>query len=635
MNRKRYLFLAKLAVSLSIVATLYWKVIARQGAGELWRQLTNVSWGWIAFGFGMQLVAVACSVLRWQRLLLGQGIHAPLRHLIGSFMIGRFFGEFAPGGWTGLNGYRIYDIAAQTGKLARATASIGIEMVLGWLSFGAVVVAGSFFGVRFIGVAGVAVVDAFFLCLIVTALVLVSKPALFRVIAARLPAPLGAKLRTTLDAVCAYEGKSSLVTQAALLGIGTHFFRAFIYVAAARALHADLSIGEVFFGSSLQVFATLMPASINGIGLREATAVALYTRGGIPETIAVLIPTLGFLIEMALSSFGGIVFLARRVGYHVNIVVDHAEHEDLVNAELPRVPEADWPRRLRGLALGVSAGLLSGALLGSLEAAIILHGSAAEPDYGVLTYGALAYALLLGAMGAGFGLATAWSGRVLQRAAVAEAKAFGGFAAGLFASCGLAISAFRIRRDYFHEELVWKSPRGLLILTGCMLAASLLYFVLSRTLHGLSSRRWGSWLLRVWGGGACLVALLVLLTGWSALHRASHTAALVPRTAAPPEAGNVLFIVVDTLRADHLPSYGYKAGKTPHLDAFAGDAVRFVRVGSLDEPDRMPPDIHIFTMSKQSWVVLPEGTPAVHEFYDQKKTWPAESLERRFALKRN
>ncbi len=67
----------------------------------------------------------------------------------------------------------------------------------------------------------------------------------------------------------------------------------------------------------------------------------------------------------------------------------------------------------------------------------------------------------------------------------------------------------------------------------------------------------------------------------------------------------------------------------------AGDTVRFVRVGTLDEPDRLPPDIHIFTMSKQPWVVLPAGTPAVPEFYDRKKTWPAESLERSAALRRS
>jgi hypothetical protein len=66
--------------------------------------------------------------------------------------------------------------------------------------------------------------------------------------------------------------------------------------------------------------------------------------------------------------------------------------------------------------------------------------------------------------------------------------------------------------------------------------------------------------------------------------------------------------------------------------AGAGDAVRFVRVGTLDEPDRLPPDIHIFTASKQAWVVLPPGMPSVEEYYDRAKYWPQESLERRKAL---
>jgi hypothetical protein len=66
--------------------------------------------------------------------------------------------------------------------------------------------------------------------------------------------------------------------------------------------------------------------------------------------------------------------------------------------------------------------------------------------------------------------------------------------------------------------------------------------------------------------------------------------------------------------------------------AGAGDAVRFVRVGTLDEPDRLPPDIHIFTSSKQPWVVLPAGTPAVAEYYKASQMWPRESLDRRAAL---
>ena len=63
-----------------------------------------------------------------------------------------------------------------------------------------------------------------------------------------------------------------------------------------------------------------------------------------------------------------------------------------------------------------------------------------------------------------------------------------------------------------------------------------------------------------------------------------------------------------------------------------GASISFVRVGTLDEPDRLPPDIHIFTASKQPWLVLPPGTPAVPEYYDRKLLWPPDSLARRQAL---
>ena len=66
--------------------------------------------------------------------------------------------------------------------------------------------------------------------------------------------------------------------------------------------------------------------------------------------------------------------------------------------------------------------------------------------------------------------------------------------------------------------------------------------------------------------------------------------------------------------------------------AGAGDALRFVRVGTLDHPDRLPPDIHIFTSSKQPWVVLTPGAPAVPDYYDRASHWPAQSLERRKAM---
>lgn len=64
----------------------------------------------------------------------------------------------------------------------------------------------------------------------------------------------------------------------------------------------------------------------------------------------------------------------------------------------------------------------------------------------------------------------------------------------------------------------------------------------------------------------------------------------------------------------------------------AGANIRFVKVGTLDDPDRHPPDVHIYTEDKQPWFRLPEGVPAAEKFYDIETVYSAESLARRKAL---
>lgn len=66
--------------------------------------------------------------------------------------------------------------------------------------------------------------------------------------------------------------------------------------------------------------------------------------------------------------------------------------------------------------------------------------------------------------------------------------------------------------------------------------------------------------------------------------------------------------------------------------AGSGPVTKFVRVGTLDEPDGFAPDVHIFTASKQAWVVLPAGVPVFEAYYDRDAVWTAESLARRELL---
>jgi len=60
----------------------------------------------------------------------------------------------------------------------------------------------------------------------------------------------------------------------------------------------------------------------------------------------------------------------------------------------------------------------------------------------------------------------------------------------------------------------------------------------------------------------------------------------------------------------------------------AGDKLHFVRVGTLDESRRLPPDMHIFTASKQPWVILPADTPAFEEYYQRSEQLSEAILER-------
>lgn len=58
----------------------------------------------------------------------------------------------------------------------------------------------------------------------------------------------------------------------------------------------------------------------------------------------------------------------------------------------------------------------------------------------------------------------------------------------------------------------------------------------------------------------------------------------------------------------------------------------FVRVGTLDDPAAVPPDVHIFTRSKLPWVGLPKKARAYKIYYNMEKEWPAESWARRKAI---
>ncbi|MDB6086806.1 MAG: glutathione-dependent formaldehyde-activating [Gammaproteobacteria bacterium] len=106
---------------------------------------------------------------------------------------------------------------------------------------------------------------------------------------------------------------------------------------------------------------------------------------------------------------------------------------------------------------------------------------------------------------------------------------------------------------------------------------------------------------------------------------------------------NRVVLVAGELEIIDTPSFsgkGQKISRCPRCRiavwsnyAGAGNTMHFVRVGTLDDPHSMPPDIHIYTCTKQPWVQLPAGIPAVPEYYKASEYWPKASLDRRELLR--
>ena len=220
----------------------------------------------------------------------------------------------------------------------------------------------------------------------------------------------------------------------------------------------------------------------------------------------------------------------------------------------------------RKVGAGLAGGLVAGAAVGAAEALAVwlhAHGAGEVPAFG---WALAAYGLIGAAGGLGLGILAA----ILGTDGFALAFAVVGF--------GLAgiVGRFRVIRDVFLEQM----PSGIVPLAVQAAAALLLLGVAAgvwRALAGASARR------RVAtrpGIAAVIVGVLALL-GAAAARLVPAPAPVAPaaRAAAPGGAPNVLLIMVDTLRADHLSCYGY-GERTPHIDALASGGVRFANTFS-------------------------------------------------------
>ncbi len=311
--RRRIILFAKIVVSVALLGVL----IARSDAPRLWGYLRTASIGWLAGALGLYLLMVLASAWRWGLLLDAQGVHVPATRLTQSFLVATFFNNFLPSNIGG-DVVRIADTAKDARSRTLAAAVVLADRGIGLLGLvllaavAASIATGS--GLTEGPVPSWLLWSGFALATAVSAPAVIAPGGLERLLQPlrRLhPEWVGARLEQLTavlgrfrDAPSALAGcfAGALVVQALLVGF---------YAAIAHAIGVPVSPWHMAVVVPVSFLVQMLPVSVNGLGLREATFSFYFSRLGLPIEAALVVSLVGAGLMVVFSLSGAAVYVTR------------------------------------------------------------------------------------------------------------------------------------------------------------------------------------------------------------------------------------------------------------------------------------------------------------------------------------
>jgi uncharacterized protein (TIRG00374 family) len=305
--------LLKAGVSLALLAVLF----SRVDVARLWAVARTASAAWLAVALTLYLMMLLASAWRWGLLLQAQHIRLPFRRLTSSFFIATFFNNFLPSNIGG-DVVRIADTAAAAGSKTLATTVVLVDRGLGLLGLVLLAAIGATLG-RSLGDDGT--LGARMLWVGFAAATLVAIPVLL------MPQTIAKVLRPLrlihpewvderLNRLTTALGRFR-ETPGALGGcfVGAIFVQAVLiafYLAIAYSMHIPIGFAELAVIVPVSFIVQMLPISMNGFGVREATFGFYFTRLGLPLESALLVSFMGAALIMLFSLSGAVAYLGRK-----------------------------------------------------------------------------------------------------------------------------------------------------------------------------------------------------------------------------------------------------------------------------------------------------------------------------------
>jgi len=308
----RWMLVAKIAVSVALL----WLLISRIDLGRLWTYARHASPSWLLVALALYFVSVSISVVRWGRLLHTQHVPIPDSRLMKSYLVSMFYNNFLPSNIGG-DVIRIADTAKAAGSRTLATTVVLVDRLGGLMGLAFVAAIGaSAARVRPPGPVGPATLwGGLGVVTIACAPALLKPESLewvlrpLRIIHAEWIDKRVEHLTTALEKFRA--GMTTLVL-CFIASIGVQVALVFFYASIAHSMGIPISAWNLATIVPISFIVQMLPLSINGFGLREATFGFYFTHLGLPLESALIVSFVGAALMMAFSISGAVVQFTER-----------------------------------------------------------------------------------------------------------------------------------------------------------------------------------------------------------------------------------------------------------------------------------------------------------------------------------
>jgi uncharacterized protein (TIRG00374 family) len=314
-SRARSLVMSAVKVLVSV--GLLYLLFRRVDLSRLWSIARDASPVWLVAALLLYLAMILASTWRWRVLLRAQHVELPYSFLTQSFLVATFFNNFLPSNIGG-DVIRITDTAKVAGLRTLATTVVLIDRGLGLLGLALMAATGaSLMHQMVVGRFGPALLWAGF----GVGAIIATPALLFPERVAKVLQPLRVFHREWVDArleKLTFALTKFKETPAALAGCfaGAVVVQAILvafYVAVARSMQIPIGFAELAVIVPVSFIVQMVPVSLNGFGVREATFGFYFTHLGLPLESALLVSFVGAALIMVFSLSGGVAYLRRSV----------------------------------------------------------------------------------------------------------------------------------------------------------------------------------------------------------------------------------------------------------------------------------------------------------------------------------